>query len=119
MDDNKFLILCDTNFNNVCEDPIGYLTKLEKVIKSNYGENSTLNTITGKRGLTAVDYEIDSLEIFEKNKTVFKESFEEHMNKFDYLILLTLKEDQYLGAISDLCSEYRKTIIRYKYKPRS
>lgn len=118
MDNKSFLVLADTNFNNNCVDSKEYVEKLLTVLKNNYGEDIVVKTITGKRGLEDVGVKMETLEVDDKNKTSLKESIENNISKFDYLILLTIAEDGFLTNVNKLCTEYKKTIIKYKYLPR-
>lgn len=118
MGNKNFLILTDTNFGNNCVEPKEYLLKLEKSLKNSYGDDIVMKTVEGKRGLSEVIEDIECFEVDDKNKTAFKDRVEDRISDFDYLILLTITEDPYLNNVYKLCSEYKKTIIKYKYIPR-
>lgn len=110
------LVVADSNFHNLCSDPVGYLNNLNTVLSKLYGKDTAIISVTGKYGLSSAMPGIECLEVDSKNKTSFVHSVENKTDLFDDLLIISLvATDQYLEGLATSMTEKHKTIIRYKY----
>lgn len=113
------LVLCDSGFIHLCDNPYDYVTKLKDVLAKRYPDGVNVITVGGKFGLSNVDADMKALEVEDKNKTVFGQSIENISGHFNEMILATISGyDAFLDAASEAASAQSKTIMWYKYVRR-
>lgn len=113
------LVLCDSNFINLCDDPYKYVSRLKEVLTPKYPEGLNIVTATGKYGLTNIDADLRAHEVEDKNKTVFGQSIENISGHFNELLLVTISgSDTFLEAAAEAASGQSKTITWFRYQRR-
>lgn len=113
------MVISDSNFHNLCDQPDEYVAKLQKVIKSRLGENTKITTIAGRYGLTKTVNEFDTFDIEDRNKTLFVQTIENNVNYFDELVIVSLTDkDPFIEGVADCMLTHHKNIVRYAYKRR-
>lgn len=114
------LVICDSNFQNLCDDPEEYVDRLIGVLKKLHGDDVSIKTVTGKYGFSKVTDLFEPLEVEDRNKTVFVQTIENNTGYFDLLLIVSLSNtDPYLEGVADCMFDHSKDIIRYSYKRKS
>ncbi len=116
LEEKSVLVICDSGFMNLCQEPFDYMGKLYGVLKKRLGENVKIYTVTGKYGLSLADPTLPVYSVENKNKTAFIQDIENIHNQVDELLILSLiSVDQYLEGAAERMASHHKTITRYGY----
>lgn len=113
---NIILVLADSNFSNLCENPTNYVKLLkERVVTAREGD-AALYTVTGKYGISHIDETIPTLDINDRNKTLFSQTLENSTMLFDELMIISVVEnDPYILAAKEVVTTASKTSTHYRY----
>jgi hypothetical protein len=111
------LVLADSNFVNLCKDPAEYIELLkQRIVEKREGEVA-FYTVTGKYGVHHVDGSIPSLEVNDRNKTLFSQTLENNTMLFDELIVISINEsDPFILAAKEVVTNVNKTSTQYRYQ---
>lgn len=112
------LIVSDSNFKNLCDDPTSYVEKLYGILNNRYKVPIKIITVSGRYGLSAIDSNIETLDVEDRNKTLFTQTIENHAAVFDELQIISLSNivDPFIEGVADAMSALQKNITRYSYK---
>ncbi len=114
------LVICDSNFVNLCDDPDAYMVRLRNVLRKRIGDNMNLVTVSGRYGMSNVDEELPTISVQDRNKTLFIQTVENAASSFDELqIVSTVDSDPFIEGVAESMSGLQKNITRYKYNRRS
>jgi hypothetical protein len=110
------LVVADSNFVNLCKDPVEYVSLLkERVLIKRQGD-ATLYTVTGKYGISNIDKSIPTLDVEDRNKTLFSQTLENSVLFFDELMVISVNEnDPFILAAKEVVTTASKTSTHYKY----
>lgn len=113
---NVILVLADSNFINLCDNAAQYVSLLkERVIKAREGD-ATLYTVTGKYGINHIDKTIPTLDVNDRNKTLFSQTLENSTMFFDELMIISINEnDPFILAAKEVVTTASKTSTHYRY----
>lgn len=113
----SLLVIADSNFINICNDPNAYLEKLKNVVEQKRGkENVVLYTVPGKYGISSLDKEMDNIPVQDKNKTVFMQTLENMANMFDELLIVSIaEEDIFIKGAKEVMTTLNKSFTHYRY----
>lgn len=113
------LVIADSNFVNLCVDPVEYITRLKKLVGNRGGRGVKLYTVSGKYGVNHIDSSIDVVELNDKNKTIFGQTLENCTMLFDELLLVTIApNDPFINIAREVMMSASKTITQYGYNRR-
>ncbi|MNM08998.1 hypothetical protein D3C81_190780 [compost metagenome] len=110
------LVVADSNFNNLCLDPQGYVRKLKERVAELRTGNTFLYTVSGRYGLSNVDSSLPVIEVNDRNKTLFSQTLENSSMFFDELMAISIaEEDQFIKSAREVVTSANKTFTHYKY----
>lgn len=112
------LVVADSGFVNLCDDPNAYVIRLKKILGERSTEKLTLMTVTGKYGLGNVTEAADirAVEVDDKNKTIFSQTLENVSGIFDEMLVITnTTQDNFIQAAKEVMSNASKTITTFGY----
>lgn len=111
------LIVADSNFVNLCKDPVEYVSLLkERVLVARNGDAS-LYTVTGKYGISNIDATIPTLDVVDRNKTLFSQTLENSTMMFDELLVISVNDnDPFIIAAQEVVTHASKTSTKYGYE---
>jgi len=110
------LVLADSNFLNLCKDPVEYVQLLKERVAAMREDPTTLYTVTGKYGIHSVDASVPVLEINDRNKTLFSQTLENSTMLFDELIVISINDsDPFILAAKEVVTNVNKTSTLYRY----
>lgn len=114
------LILADSNFMNLCKDPLEYLGRL-KIALATRAEKLAMNicifTTSGKYGLGNIDGTLPIIDIDDKNKTAFGQTLENASLLFEELVVITnVPNDPYISMVREMATNTSKIMTQYKYE---
>lgn len=113
------LVIADSNFKNLCDDPKSYIDKLYSVLKGRHDVPVSIVTVSGRYGLSDLDEGIGVLEVEDRNKTLFVQTIENAAANIDELQIVSLSEsDPFIEGAAGMLSSLHKNITRYGYKRR-
>lgn len=113
---NIILVLADSNFSNLCENPANYVKLLKERVTIAREGDASLYTVTGKYGISHIDETIPTLDINDRNKTLFSQTLENSTMLFDELMIISVVEnDPYLLAAKEVGTTSSKTSTHYRY----
>ena len=111
------LVLADSNFINLCKNPTEYIGLLKQRVMDAREDNVTLYTVTGKYGINHIDSSVPTLEINDRNKTLFSQTLENSTMLFDELLIISINEtDPYMLAAKEVSTTASKTSTHYRYE---
>lgn len=111
------LLVADSNFVNLCNDPAGYVERLKNLINKRGDGNVQIMTISGRYGLSGVDKDIRVIEVDDKNKTLFGQHLENISMFFDELLVVTISPtDSYMLVAKEVVTNACKTFTQYGYQ---
>lgn len=115
------LVVSDSNFKNLCDNPLDYVNKLYQILNKRYSVPIKIITVSGKYGLSAIDQNIETLEVEDRNKTLFTQTVENHASLFDELQIVSLNTitDPFIEGVAETLSNLQKNITRYSYKRKA
>lgn len=109
------LVMADSNFINLCQDPHGYVQRL-KVRVSDFHNNAVIYTVSGKHGIAHIDSTIPIVEVNDRNKTMFSQTLENSSMLFDELMVISIAEnDPYIESAREVVTSASKTFTHYRY----
>lgn len=110
------LVIADSNFINLCENPHEYIQKLKTRVAEVRTDNAVLFTVSGRYGLSGIDQSIPILEVNDRNKTLFGQTLENSSMFFDEVMAISLVEsDPYILSAREMVTAAGKTFTHYKY----
>lgn len=110
------LVVADSNFANLCKDPVEYVSLLKERVLSKRQGDAMLYTVTGKYGISNIDKTIPTLDVEDRNKTLFSQTLENSTMLFDELMVISVHEnDPYILAAKEVVTTASKTSTHYKY----
>lgn len=110
------LVVADSNFNNLCQDPQGYVRRLKERVAELRSGNTHLYTVSGRYGLSNVDASLPVIEVNDRNKTLFSQTLENSSMFFDELMAISIaEEDQFIKSAREVVTSANKTFTHYKY----
>lgn len=111
------LLVADSNFVNLCKDPAAYISLLKtRIIEKRQGD-ALLYTVTGKYGVSNIDNTIPTLDINDRNKTLFSQTLENSTMLFDELMVISINEhDPFIIAAQEVVTHASKTSTKYGYE---
>ena len=113
------LVVADSNFINLCDDPAKYISKLRDVMASRPFTPGTLFTVSGRYGLSNIDPTIPVIDIDDKNKTVFGQTLENSFMMFDELLSVSVAgNDPFLCMAREVATSNSKSFTQYGYPAR-
>ena len=117
----SILVIADSNFINLCQDPEQYLDKLKTVVGSRKEEGVVLYTVPGKYGIHNLDKNVAELpNVQDKNKTVFMQTLENSNLMFDELLIVSIaEEDNYINGAKEVMTSLNKSFTHYRYQRKS
>lgn len=111
------LLVADSNFINLCNDPAAYVERLKKTIAARTEGNVQIITVSGRYGLSNVDSTIRVIEVDDKNKTLFGQHLENISMFFDELLVVTISpSDSYMLVAKEVVTNACKTFTQYGYQ---
>lgn len=111
------MVISDSNFHNLCDQPEQYIERLQKVIKSRLGENTRIVTVSGRYGLSKSTQDIESFSVEDRNKTLFVQTVENNVNYFDELVIVSITNmDPFIEGVAESMITHHKNTVRYSYK---
>ena len=114
------LVICDSNFANLCVGPDEYVVRLREVIRKRVGGEVNIVTVSGRYGLSNVEAELPTIDVEDRNKTLFIQTVENHAPAFDELQIVSITDtDPFIEGVAESMSGLHKNITRYKYNRRS
>lgn len=106
------LLIADSNFKNLCSDPEEYVARLKKML----GERGELYTVSGRFGLSEIDPSLRTIEVEDRNKTIFTQTLENSCGIFDQFVVVSLfEEDPFIVGAREVATNYNKTLTQYGY----
>jgi len=110
------LVVADSNFANLCKDPVEYISLLKERVLTKRQGDAMLYTVTGKYGISNIDNTIPTLDVEDRNKTLFSQTLENSTMLFDELMVISVHEnDPYILAAKEVVTTASKTSTHYKY----
>ncbi|MNR22234.1 hypothetical protein D3C85_1391760 [compost metagenome] len=110
------LVVADSNFVNLCKDPVEYVNLLKERVVTNRKGDALLYTVTGKYGISNIDKEMPTLDVEDRNKTLFSQTLENSTMLFDELMVISVNEnDPFILAAKEVVTTASKTSTHYKY----
>lgn len=110
------LVLADSNFINLCKDPVEYVKVLRQRVADLREGEVAFYTVTGKYGVHHVDDSIPVLEINDRNKTLFSQTLENSTMLFDELIVISINDnDPFIVAANEVVTNVNKSSTVYRY----
>lgn len=110
------MVVADSGFVNLCKDPQSYVATLKERINALYGNNVILSTVSGKYGIGHIDPTIISIEINDRNKTLFSQTLENSSMLFDELVAISIFEkDPFIETAREVVTTANKTFTHYRY----
>lgn len=110
------LVVADSNFVNLCKDPVEYVNLLKERVVTNRKGDALLYTVTGKYGISNIDKSIPTLDVEDRNKTLFSQTLENSTMLFDELMVISVNEnDPFILAAKEVVTTASKTSTHYKY----
>ena len=114
------LVLADSNFMNLCKDPVDYITRLRNVLAARAERMSTvfsMFTVSGKFGLSNLDRSLNVIDIDDKNKTAFGQTLENASMLFEELVVISnTPDDPYMSMVREVGTSTSKILTQYKYE---
>lgn len=114
------LVLADSNFMNLCEDPAEYLNRLRRALAARAERMScvfSLFTVSGKFGLSKLDRSLSVIDIDDKNKTAFGQTLENASMLFEELVVISnTPDDPYMSMVREVGTSTSKILTQYKYE---
>lgn len=111
------LLVADSNFVNLCKDPAAYISLLKARILEKRQGDALLYTVTGKYGVSNIDNTIPTLDINDRNKTLFSQTLENSTMLFDELMVISVNEhDPFIIAAQEVVTHASKTSTKYGYE---
>lgn len=111
------LVVADSNFANLCKDPVEYVSLLKERVLAKRQGDAMLYTVTGKYGISNIDKTIPTLDVEDRNKTLFSQTLENSTMLFDELMVISIHEnDPYILAAKEVVTTASKTSTHYKYE---
>lgn len=114
------LVLADSNFMNLCKDPMEYLTRLKAALAKRAEKMAitiSIFTASGKYGLGKVDETLPVIEIDDKNKTAFGQTLENASLLFEEVVVITnVPDDPYMSMVREVATNTSKIMAQYKYE---
>lgn len=113
------LVVVDSGFANLCEDPSAYVTRLKDILGKRSLDKLTIMTVSGRYGLSSVAEDIKAVDVDDKNKTMFSQTLENVSGIFDELLVITnSSNDNFIQAAREVMGNASKTITTFGYTPR-
>lgn len=110
------LVVADSNFVNLCKDPVEYISLLKARVFEKRQGDAVLYTVTGKYGISNIDSTIRTLDVEDRNKTLFSQTLENSTMLFDELMVISVNEnDPFILAAKEVVTTASKTSTHYKY----
>lgn len=111
------LVVADSNFTNLCQDPQGYVKRLKERVAELRAGNTFLYTVSGRYGLSNVDGSLPVIEVNDRNKTLFSQTLENSSMFFDELMAISIavENDQFIKSAREVVTSANKTFTHYKY----
>lgn len=110
------LVIADSNFVNLCVNPVEYLVRLKTFIDQRPGNGAKLYTVTGKYGVGHIDSSIEVVQLDDRNKTIFGQTLENCSMLFDELLTITVSPtDPFIATAKEVMLNASKTITQYGY----
>lgn len=117
------LVLADSNFMNLCKDPMEYLGRLKQALAKRAERlaiNISIFTASGKYGLGRIDESIPVIDIDDKNKTAFGQTLENASILFEELVVITnVPDDPYISMVREMAHNTSKIMTQYKYERKA
>mgnify|MGYP000959189736 CR=1 FL=1 len=112
----SMLVIADSNFINLCKNPDEYMTRLKEALKKRREQGVDLYTVSGRYGLGNIDKELITIDVQDKNKTIFMQTLENNAPFFDELLILSVApEDNYINAAREVMTQLNKSFTHYRY----
>lgn len=112
----SMLVIADSNFINLCKNPDEYMTRLKEALKKRREQGVDLYTVSGRYGLGNVDKDLVTIDVQDKNKTIFMQTLENNAPFFDELLILSVApEDNYINAAREVMTQLNKSFTHYRY----
>lgn len=113
----NILLIADSNFKNLCEDPNEYVKRLKTLVSVN--KKVDFFTPAGRFGLSEIDSDLKTIEIEDRNKTIFTQTLENSSFIFDQFIIVSLfPQDPYMSGAREVATNCNKTFTQYGYTRR-
>lgn len=113
------LVVSDSNFINLCQDPHGYVELLKERIGKVHN-NAVIHTVSGKYGIGHIDRSIPVVEVNDRNKTMFSQTLENSSMLFDELMVISIAtNDPYIESAKEVVTTANKTFTQYRYPRKS
>ena len=114
----SLLVIVDSNFINLCKDAKAYIERLKLVTQNRFGNKPiNLYTVSGRYGINHIDETVISIEVNDKNKTVFTQTLENASLMFDELIVVSVVTgDSYIDGAKEIVSTLNKSCTHYRYE---
>lgn len=120
---NVVLLLVDSNFVNLCSDPVEYISRLKNALNTRAERLHTtisLFTVSGKYGLSKLDTSINVIDIDDKNKTAFGQTLENASIFFEELVTISnTPNDPYMSMVREVATTTSKIMTQYKYERKA
>jgi len=114
------LVLADSNFMNLCKDPVDYINRLRQVLAARAERMAcvfSLFTVSGKYGLSNLDRSLNVIDIDDKNKTAFGQTLENASMLFEELVVISnTPDDPYMSMVREVGTSTSKILTQYKYE---
>ena len=110
------LLMADSNFINLCKDPVEYLGRLKALVAQRRTNGVQLYTVSGRYGVNHIDSSIEVVQLDDRNKTIFGQTLENSSMLFDELLVVTVSaSDPYIAMAKEVMMNASKTITQYGY----
>lgn len=112
----SLLVIADSNFVNICQNPDEYFEKLKTVVGKHAENGVVLYTVPGKYGINSLDKEIEAIPVVDRNKTVFMQTLENSASMYDELLIVSIaEEDNFINGAIEVMTNLNKSITHYRY----
>lgn len=111
----RTLVITDGIFANQCDDSKAYLVRLKEVFAKNTHQVTEFLSIAGSHGISDIDDSFPELEVDMRNKTVFMQSLQNIIDKFDAMLIIRNVEDAYISGARQMMTENSKRLYTYGY----
>ena len=114
------LVVADSNFINLCQDPHAYVKLLKERIAVHRKDGAVLYTVSGRYGMSGVDPSIPVISVNDRNKTLFGQTLENSAMLYDELMAITIaSSDPFIEIAKEVVTNANKTFTHYRYPGKS